>query len=87
MDRPDTSDKRLRIAELEDEDVDGRELGGLECVVEGAATSVSASDVNARGGGTDETEGPEAILEISAFGLGEDSRQSITTVPVCQLLK
>jgi len=54
VERPDTSERRLRRAELVDEDVDGRELGGR---VEGPGAGVaggmwdagSFEDVTARG--------------------------------------
>jgi hypothetical protein len=60
VERPDTFERRLRTAELVDEDVDGRELGrrveGPEVgVVVGRGGIGSLEDVKARGWGT---EGP-----------------------------
>ena len=60
VERPDTSERRLRTAELVEEDVDGRELGrrveGPEVgIVVGRGGAGSFGDVTARGWGT---EGP-----------------------------
>jgi len=62
VDRPDKSESRLRTAELVDEDVDGRELGGwvegpvLGTVV-GRGDAGSFEDVTARGWGTEGASG------------------------------
>jgi len=62
VERPDRSERRLRTAELVDEDVDGRELGGwvegpvLGTVV-GRGGAGSFEDVTARGCGTEVASG------------------------------
>jgi hypothetical protein len=88
VERPDRSERRLRTAELVDEEVDGRELGervdGSEMgIVVGIGGLGSFEDVTARGRGTDGPWGAAATWATSTLGRGGDSKESIKTVPAC----
>jgi hypothetical protein len=88
VERPDRSERRLRTAELVDEEVDGRELGGPVDgpevgMVVGIGGVGSFGDVTARGRGTEGPWGAAAALAMSTLGRGGDSKESIKTVPAC----
>ena len=83
VERPDILDRRFRTAELVDDEVDGRELKGLDGGIVGEIGSDSVMDVEASSEGVKKSD-DEAVSEISTLGRGVDSNESIKTVPVHQ---